>query len=306
MQDTPKRLMPTLVTTHVSPDGRTRKDLLRMADGHEVEAVLLSYHQRYAVCLSTQVGCPCGCKFCATGQMGFVRNLTADEIIAQVQHFQHQLEDQRVRLSNLVLMGMGEPLLNTDHVLEAVARFIDPRDFAFAPRRLTLSTVGIPSGIRRLADVHAQLPIKLAISLHAATDNLRDQIMPINQRYPLDQLFDAVQAYVTTTGRRVLFEWVMIRDMNDTQRQAEALAHRLQHLPAHVNIIRLNPTATYDGEPSPPETVDAFVDILDHHHIPHTMRQRRGDAIQAGCGQLKARHTPSKATSSITLKHSST
>jgi 23S rRNA (adenine2503-C2)-methyltransferase len=291
MHEMTKTFSPTLVTTQASPNGKTRKDLLRMADGHEVETVLLHYRHRYAVCLSTQVGCPCGCRFCATGQMGFVRNLTADEIIAQVQHFQRQLGDQRERLANLVFMGMGEPLLNTDAVLDAVRSLVDPRGFAFAPRRVTLSTVGIPAGIRRLAGVHHQLPIKLAISLHAATDDLRDHLMPINTRHPLGQLLDAIETYVAQTGRRVLFEWVMVDGVNDTAEQAHALAHRLEDLPAHVNLIRLNPTTTYDGKPSPPHAVDAFVDILEDYQIPHTMRQRRGDAIQAGCGQLKSRHS---------------
>lgn len=285
---------PNLVTSTQSPDGNTRKDLLRMADGACVETVLLRYRHRYAVCVSTQVGCACDCRFCATGQMGFVRQLSAGEILGQVIHVQRILATEGVRLSNVVLMGMGEPLLNETATLHAVERLVDPRAVRLAPGRVTLSTVGIVPGIHHLADLHSRLPIKLAVSLHAATDDLRNQLMPINRRYPLASLWDALRSYTNKTGRRVFFEWLMISGVNDTPEQALALAEQLQDLPSHVNLIRLNPTESYDAQPSTPDAVDAFTAVLDANGIPHTMRQRRGSRIEAGCGQLRAAHVDSQ------------
>ncbi len=285
--------VPPVLARQEDPGGETRKDLLQLADGERVEVVLLRYRRRRSACISTQVGCACGCAFCATGQMGFVRPLSSAEIVAQVLHFQRELAAQGERLSNVVLMGMGEPLLNYEHTLAAVRRLIDQRAMGLPPGRVTLSTVGIVPGIERLAQ--ERLPIKLAISLHAATDDLRDQLVPINKRYPLDDLFAAVSEYSASVQRqrtrrvRVLFEWVMIDGVNDTREQAQALVERLAGLPAHVNLIRLNPTPDYDGQPATPESTAAFAAALDRAGIPHTLRQRRGAAIQAGCGQLRRR-----------------
>jgi 23S rRNA (adenine2503-C2)-methyltransferase len=181
---------------------------------------------------------------------------------------------------------MGEPLLNYEHSLSAIRRLVDHRAVGFVQRRITLSTVGIVPGIERLADENLQ--VSLAISLHAATDALRDQLVPINQRYPLEDLFTAVQHYTIQTQRRVMFEWVMIDGVNDTREQAETLVARLAGLPAHVNVIRLNPTPGYPGQASPLQAIEAFRAILDRARIPHTMRQRRGGAIAAGCGQLRS------------------
>jgi len=280
-----------------APDGETRKDLLQLADGERIEVVLLRYRQRRSACISTQVGCACGCVFCATGQMGFVRQLSSDEIVAQVLYLQRELAAREERLSNVVLMGMGEPLLNYDPTAAALRRLTDQRAFGFAPRRITLSTVGIVPGIRRLLNENKgengnrekDLPIKLAISLHAATETLRSRLVPISARYPLDDLFGAVREYVDRTQRRVMFEWVMIDGVNDTSEQAEALCARLTGIPAHVNLIRLNPTPDYGGRPSSPAAIESFRETLDRAHIPHTMRQRRGAAIGAGCGQLRSR-----------------
>jgi len=279
--------IPQVLARHEAPDGETRKDLLRLADGQQVEVVLLRYRQRRSACVSTQVGCACGCPFCATGQMGFVRHLTTGEIVAQVLHLQRELAPQHRQLSNVVLMGMGEPLLNYEPTLAAVQRLVDPRAAGIPPRRITLSTVGIVPGIRRLAA--EDLAIKLAVSLHAATDALRDWLVPVNHRYPLDDLFAALGAYTIRTGRRVLLEWVMIDGVNDTPEQAQALVDRLARMPAHVNLIRLNATADYAGRPSTPSAIQAFTSVLDRAHIPHTLRQRRGVAISAGCGQLRSR-----------------
>ncbi len=279
--------VPDLLAHEEAPDGATRKDLLQMADGEQVEVVTLRYRERYSACISTQVGCACGCRFCATGQMGFVRDLSAPEIVAQVLHVQRALRAQGKALSNFVLMGMGEPLLNYENTIAAVRRLLDPRGAGFPPRRVTLSTAGIPPGIRRLAD--DDLRINLAVSLHAATDALRSRLMPINRRYPLDALFAALREYAERTGKRVMFEWTLIEDLNDTPEEAAALAERLSNLPSHVNLLLLNPTAAFPGRPAPPERVDAFAAVLDRHGIPHTHRQRRGGSIAAGCGQLRAR-----------------
>ena len=279
--------VPQAVDTLQSADRETRKDLLCLDDGETVEAVLMRYRERRTACISTQVGCAIGCVFCATGQMGFRRNLTCGEIVAQAVHFARILRDEGQRLTNVVLMGMGEPLLNYESSLAAVRRLIDPQALNVGQRHITLSTVGIVPGIRRLAGEGLQ--ITLAVSLHAATDSLRDQLVPINRRYGLDVLFESCHHYVERTGRRVSFEWALIEGVNDTPRQAQALAARLQGLLAHVNVIPLNPTRGYEGQPAPGVALEAFTAQLRRHRITHTVRVRRGVDIQAGCGQLRQR-----------------
>ena len=283
---------PQAMDTIQSADGRTRKDLLRLADGETVEAVLMYYERRRTACISTQVGCTVGCTFCATGQMGFRRHLTSGEIVAQALHFARVLENKAhpdidTRLTNVVLMGMGEPLLNYDHSLSAIRRLIHPQGFNLGQRHITVSTVGIVPGIRRLAN--EDLQTTLAVSLHAATDQLRDQLVPVNRRYGLDALFEACHHYVENTGRRVSFEWVLIQGVNDSQQQAQALCARLHGILAHVNLIPLNPSADYVGQPASRDRIDAFAGVLDRHNIPYTIRVRRGIEIQAGCGQLRNR-----------------
>jgi 23S rRNA (adenine2503-C2)-methyltransferase len=278
---------PEVVDTVQSADGETRKDLLRLADGETVEAVLMRYEHRCTACISTQVGCAVGCAFCATGQMGFRRNLSPGEIVAQALHFARVLKGEDKRLSNVVLMGMGEPLLNYESSLDAIRRLIHPQGFNLGQRRITLSTVGIVPGIERLAEEGLQ--ITLAVSLHAATDQVREQIVPIARRYGLDALFEACYHYVERTRRRVSFEWALIEGVNDTPEQAKALAARLTGLLAHVNLIPLNPTLAYEGRSPGREALDAFTAMLERHRIPHTLRVRRGMDIQAGCGQLRQR-----------------
>ncbi len=279
--------IPTVLAQQSSMSGQTRKDLLKMRNGAEVEVVLMRYIDRRSVCISTQVGCAMDCKFCATGQMGFKRNLTSGEIVAQVLHFQRELAPQEQRLSNIVFMGMGEPFLNYNNTLAAVRRLMHPDGLNFGQRRMTLSTVGIVPGIRRFTAEELQL--NLAISLHAATDKLRSRLMPINKRYNLNALFMAVSDYIERTNRRVTFEWSLINGVNDTPEQAAALAARLEGMLAHVNLIPLNPTAGYSRQPSTPERVEAFGVFLERHHISHTTRLGRGLGIRAGCGQLRRR-----------------
>lgn len=278
---------PAAVDTLVSADGETRKDLLRLADGETIEVVLMRYERRRTACISTQVGCAMGCAFCATGQMGFRRNLTSGEIVAQALHFARHLRRDGERLTNVVLMGMGEPLANYDASLAAIRRLIHPQGFRLGRRHVTVSTVGLVPGIRRLAEEN--LPITLAVSLHAATDALRDRLVPVNRRHGLDELFAACQDYVERTGRRVSFEWALIAEVNDTAEQAQALCARLVGLKAHVNLIPLNPTPGYAGRPSPDERIAAFTAELRRCRVPFTLRLRRGGEIRAGCGQLRSR-----------------
>jgi 23S rRNA (adenine2503-C2)-methyltransferase len=279
--------VPAPVDTLRSSDGGTLKVLLRMADGETVEAVLMRYEHRLTACISTQIGCPVGCAFCATGQQGFRRDLGAGEIVAQALHFARLLRAEGKRLSNVVLMGMGEPLLNYQASLGAIRRLIHPQGFSLGQRHITLSTVGIVPAIERLA--REGLQITLAVSLHAATDALRNELVPVNRRYGLDALFEACHRYVRQTGRRVSFEWVLIGGVNDTPEQAEALCARLVGLLAHVNLIPLNPTPGYKGQPPSPAAIEKFTAILERHHVSHTIRLRRGIDIQAGCGQLRQR-----------------
>jgi 23S rRNA (adenine2503-C2)-methyltransferase len=279
---------PQVISSLLSSDEQTRKDLLGLASGKEVEAVLMYYHHRRTACISTQVGCSVGCVFCATGQGGFQRNLTAGEIVAQALHFARILHSRGESLTNVVLMGMGEPLLNYEASLEAIRRLVDQTGFRMGQRHVTLSTIGIVPGIDRLAEEGLQ--ITLAVSLHAASDELREQLVPVNNHYPLDEVFAACRRYLRRTGRRISFEWVLIGGVNDTPEQAEALAKRLRGglpIAAHINLIPLNPTAEYGGQPPSPESTAAFTRVLDSHEIPYTVRLRRGVEIQAGCGQLR-------------------
>jgi len=270
-----------------SSDGETRKYLFRLPDGQLIETVLMEYEDnRRTACISTQAGCAMGCVFCATGQMGFARNLTEGEIVEQALHVARTLESEGERLSNVVLMGMGEPFHNYDNSLDAIRKLIDEEGLNIGQRHITVSTVGLVAAIRRFAD--EDLQVRLAISLHAATDQERSALLPINRKWKLDDLLDAVREYVDKTGRRVTFEWAAIAGENDTPEQAHALGKLLKGMLAHVNIIPLNPTGGYAGKPADPERLDAFIHTLKSYGIPATIRVRRGIDINAGCGQLKA------------------
>jgi 23S rRNA (adenine2503-C2)-methyltransferase len=270
-----------------SSDKQTRKVLFALPDGAQVEAVLMSYERRRTTCISTQAGCGMGCSFCATGQGGLQRNLTSGEIVEQVLFFARDLgSNLQSPISNIVLMGMGEPFANYDAVMAAVRRLNDLSGFNFGARRMTVSTVGLVPGIKKLAAENIQ--INLAVSLHAATDDLRSKLVPINKQYPLSALLPAVREYITQTHRRVSFEWALIEGVNDTPEQARALAQLAKGMLCHVNLIPLNPTTGYPGAASTRERIAAFRSVLESARIPNTLRMRRGIDIQAGCGQLKS------------------
>jgi 23S rRNA (adenine2503-C2)-methyltransferase len=267
-----------------SSDGQTRKRLFRLPDGKSIEAVLMGYEKRRTTCISTQAGCAMGCVFCATGQMGFRRHLRAGEIVEQVLWFARELKAKGDRLTNIVVMGMGEPFHNYEATMAAVDRLNDPAGFNFGARRITLSTVGLAPMIERFAAERRQ--VNLAVSLHAATDELRSELLPINKQYPLDVLFEAVRKYYALTKRRVTFEWALIQGKNDTAAQARALADLAVGLPCHVNVIPLNPTRDYAGQATTRERAAAFKAALESCGLPCTIRVRRGIDINAGCGQL--------------------
>jgi 23S rRNA (adenine2503-C2)-methyltransferase len=274
----------TLATEQESRDG-TIKRLYRLDDGQLIESVLMEYDDdRRTACISTQAGCAMGCVFCATGQMGFARHLTPVEIYAQAAYFAGDLEARGERLSNIVLMGMGEPFHNYDSSLAAIHMLMER--LGIGARHITVSTVGLVPQIRRFAEEGLQ--VKLAVSLHAATDEERAALLPVNKRYPLRDLIAACHEYVTRVGRRMTFEWTAINGQNDTPEQAHALGRLLNGLKCHVNIIPLNPTKGFDGNPTALIRIGDFIDILATYGVPATTRVRRGIDIAAGCGQLKS------------------
>ncbi len=276
---------PQTALTLDSRDGHTRKFLLRLADGQTVETVQMRYRDRYTACISTQAGCAMGCVFCATGQMGFQRHLTPGEIVGQVLYVNHTLAGAGQGVRNVVLMGMGEPLHNYEATMTAINILTDDKGLAIAPRHITLSTVGLPAAIRRLADEDCR--VQLAVSLHAATDAERAALIPPARRWSLAELLDACRYYINRRGRRIFFEWTLIAGNNDTPAQAHAVGRLLQGLNAHLNVIPLNPTNGYDGAPSQMPAVRQFQQIVAEYGIPSTVRQRRGIDIAAGCGQLR-------------------
>lgn len=274
----------TVDAEQVAQDG-TVKRLYRLSDGQLVESVLMAYEDgRRTACISSQAGCAMGCVFCATGQMGFARHLSPTEIVEQAQRFNQDLKPAGERLSNIVLMGMGEPFHNYDAVLAAIRRL--NTELGIGARHITVSTVGIVPKILEFAQEGLQ--VKLAISLHAATDEARSALMPVNRRWPLAELMAATRTYAEATGRRVSFEWALIAGKNDDEATARQLAALLRGQHAHVNLIPLNPTAGFDGAPTSSPAAARFVEVLEAAGIPATVRVRRGIDIDAGCGQLKS------------------
>ncbi|HSL74556.1 MAG TPA: 23S rRNA (adenine(2503)-C(2))-methyltransferase RlmN [Ilumatobacteraceae bacterium] len=282
--DLPLALVP--VTESVSDRGDTVKFLWELAGGSRVETVLMLYADRATVCVSSQAGCAMGCGFCATGQAGFTRHLTVGEIVEQVVRAAQRARQLDRRVSNIVFMGMGEPMANLDAVWGATERF--HTDLGLSARHITISTVGIVPGIRSLAQ--RPLPVNLAVSLHAANDALRDELVPINKRYPIDALMTACADYLQAKHRRVSFEWAMIDGVNDRDRDAVELAGLCRQLAphAHVNLIPLNPTPGYPTTGTPLARVNEFRDRLESLGANATVRRNRGTDIDAACGQLAA------------------
>lgn len=270
-----------------SGDGRTLKLLLRLADGHEIETVIMGYPGRFTACLSSQVGCAMGCVFCATGQMGFVRHLRPGEIVAQALAAQRLLRADGVAgLRNLVVMGMGEPLHNYDGVIHALKILGDRRGLGIAESRISVCTVGVVPEIHRLA--RENHPYNLAVSLHATNDEERTALVPVNSRWPIAEILDACRFYSETTGRKVFFGWTLIAGKNDSIEHARQVAALLKGMKAHLNLIPLNPTAGYDGLTCDDSAADQFSAIVQKAGIPCTIRQRRGIDVAAGCGQLRS------------------
>jgi len=289
-------------TFNESSDGFTRKTLFELPDGNLIEAVLMRYgdpadnpgtapsptgrgaKNRRTLCISTQAGCAMGCVFCATGQMGYKRNLSSGEIVAQVMYYARMLKEANESVTNIVMMGMGEPFHNYENTMAAIDRLNDPTGFNFGARRFTVSTVGLVPQIIRFADEKRQ--VNLAVSLHAVDDNERLSIMPINKKYKVDEVLEACRYYVQKTGRRLTFEWALINGVNDSVEVADKLAKKLKGLLCHVNAIPLNPTSGFSGKATAKERAYKFKSTLDGEGIPCTIRMRRGIDIQAGCGQL--------------------
>ena len=276
----------------VSDAGQTEKALHRLSDGALVESVLMHYparghsRERHTLCISSQAGCAVGCPFCATGELGFTRDLETAEIVDQVRHAARRLEANGKRLTNIVFMGMGEPLLNLDRVLAAVEALNDPRRFGLGARHITVSTSGVVPGIRRLTALGPQFT--LAVSLHAARDPLRDVLVPLNRRWPIAEVVAAARDHAKATGRRISYEVTMIGGVNDTEIDADAMAELLRGDHAHVNLIPMNPVAHTPWQASPMGVIEAFAATLKAAGIETTIRRNRGQEIGAACGQLAA------------------
>jgi 23S rRNA (adenine2503-C2)-methyltransferase len=274
-------------------DGNTRKDLWRLFDGALVESVIMRYPGRSTVCISSQAGCGMNCPFCATGQAGLTRNLSAAEIVDQVVAAARACEDGEVgdgpsRLSNVVFMGMGEPLANYKAVVTALHRLTDepPLGLGLSRRSITVSTVGLVPRIHDLAN--EGLPVTLAVSLHAPDDELRDTLVPVNTRWKVSEVLDAADHYARETGRRYSIEYALIKDINDQAFRADLLGRRLKHRLAHVNLIPLNPTPGSQWTASDPRDEREFVRVLESHGVAVTVRDTRGREIDGACGQLAA------------------
>ena len=287
--------------------GRTEKALHRLADGTLIESVLMHYparrtvegqqRERNTVCISSQGGCAVGCPFCATGELGFSRDLTTAEIVDQVRSAARRLVSVGRRLTNVVFMGMGEPLLNLDRVLEAVSALSDPARFGLGARHITVSTSGVVPGIRRLTALGPQFT--LAVSLHAARDPLRDVLVPLNRRWPVAEVVAAARDHARTTGRRVSYEVTLIDGVNDTEADADALAELLRGDLCHVNLIPMNPVAHTPWVASPMERIEQIAARLRRDGIAVTIRRNRGQEVGAACGQLAAERAGEPAAPAV-------
>jgi len=298
MTDLPKELrrdlerefsiaLPELARQEVSRDG-TRKLALRLEDGEIIECVLIPERDHYTLCVSSQVGCAMGCAFCLTGRMGFRRNLSAGEITSQVLKAQEILSsqglDKKKPLRNLVFMGMGEPLANYEAVIKALNILLYPKGFDFSPRRVTVSTVGLVPQIRRLGQ---EIRVKLAVSLHAADDQIRTSLVPVNKKYPLEEIIKACKSFPLKRGWRITFEYVLLAGINDSLVQAQRLAKLLRGVPAKINLIPFNEAPSLPFKRPDDKTVLAFQEILMQAGYVATVRQSKGQDIAAACGQLR-------------------
>lgn len=267
----------------VSEDENTIKALITLKDNYKIEAVLMKHDGRNTVCVSSQVGCPLFCSFCATGRLGFKRELKDLEIVEQVLLFARYLKMTDEKITNIVFMGMGEPFLNYENVLSTIRILNDKNGFNLGARHFSISTAGIPAGINKLAD--EKLQVNLAISLHAPNDELRSKLMPINRKYFIKEILKNVDEYILKTNRRVMFEYIMIRNVNDSEKEAKELADLMRGRPlCFVNLISYNPTGVF--KPSLPEKIKKFKQILEEKGITVTQRYKFGKGIKAACGQL--------------------
>ena len=291
-----------LIAAQDSADELTRKALFQMRDGQTVETVLMRYLDapgspedasdppnvaRRTVCISTQVGCPVGCPFCETGQAGYIRNLTLGEVVGQVLYFAREQKKlgYETPLTNIVIMGMGEPFMKFNVTWRAIQAFTDPARLGMGARRITVSTSGYVDGIQQLIEKKSQ--VNLAVSLHAPDDALRDKLVPVNRKYPLRELIQACREYVRATHRRITFEYALMDNLNDSAQQAEQVSKLLAGLLCHVNLIPLNPTSESPYQRSPYARVLEFQKILNRAKITTTLRVEKGIEIAAGCGQLR-------------------
>jgi 23S rRNA (adenine2503-C2)-methyltransferase len=282
-----KRDCPLNIDAHflVSKDKQTVKACIELSDGLQVETVLMQHKgktDRNSVCVSTQVGCALGCTFCATGTMGLKRNLEAMEIVEQVLFFARYLKEKKEKITNIVFMGMGEPFLNYDNVIEAVRILNGEEGFGFGARRISISTSGVIEGIEKLSK--EKIEVNLAISLHAPNDEIREKIMPINRKYPLKKVLQAVDKYIAATNRKVMFEYVLLQNVNDSDECAAELAKIMQKPLYMVNLVPYNETGIYKASSTP--RIKKFREILEKNKVAVTQRYRFGDDIKAACGQL--------------------
>jgi 23S rRNA (adenine2503-C2)-methyltransferase len=277
------------VTRQEDPGDGTVKFLLRLRDGNTIETVRMTYSYGYSACVSSQVGCHVGCRFCASAIGGLIRNLTASEMIEQIVLLNRDLarEHEGARIARVVVMGMGEPMENLPEVLRFLRLAHEPEGCAIGWRHMTVSTSGMVPGIDALAA--EDLPITLAVSLHAPNDEVRSHLVPLNRRYPLAELMPACRRYIEATGRRLTFEYVLIGGVNDLPEHARELARLLRGMLCHVNLIPLNPVAGRGLEPSPPRAMAAFQRVLREAGIAATLRRQLGTSIDAACGQLRRR-----------------
>jgi 23S rRNA (adenine2503-C2)-methyltransferase len=285
-----------LVRELEADDGETLKLLFRAHDGNTLETVLMFYPDRVTVCVSCQIGCAVGCSFCATGMSGLTRNLSAGEMVAQVVAAARRAREFDRQLTNIVMMGMGEPFQNYEATMRMARILNHPEGMKFGARRITVSTSGLVPFIDKLAA--DPLQVKLAVSLHAPNDDLRNVLVPLNRRWPVSELIDACRRYVDMTGRRISFEYCLIKDVNDSDEVARELVDLLRGLLCHVNVIPLNPTPAEPSYERPSEArIHRFAEILEERGIPATVRYSRGVDIAAACGQLRAEHEETVAGS---------